>query len=739
MNSTVKVLLLIVCVLMYASIVRCASVSKNSIDENQTDIHSIPSNYQLAECKCTGGKCVFENGEESFASAHLNMVFSIKDLVKLVNAEKVPIALSHAVCVAGPCSTKPCQNGGTCTVDGQSFKCDCKPPFTGNTCEIGPCSSNPCQNEGTCAVEGQSFKCECKSPFSGKNCETECDCKNGKCRVTENNEVICECLPEYGKYDDVCTACDCGTGANCTFDVGFFSTEKYCLCPDGRKLKNQRCEDPCNNSPCKNGGTCKVEGKKFKCACKPPYLGDLCERDLCSENPCKNSGTCKISGTTFQCNCKQPYSGELCEKDPCTDNPCKNGGTCKREKIPSNALVGAPFYGDTCEKDPCTDNPCKNEGICMTEKNSFKCICRKPFYGETCEKDPCTIKPCKNGGTCTLDKDSFRYPCTIKPCKNGGTCALDKDSFRCNCRVPYFGDTCEKDPCSANPCKNGGTCNVDKNSFKCSCKTPYFGNNCDKDPCTVSPCRNGGTCKLFENSFKCDCKVPYTGNTCEKDPCSNNPCKNGGTCRRDKDSFMCDCQNPFYGKTCEEDGVNSSTSMSSHPATVISSTKPTTKKPASCTKYGDCLNEGICKRTEDQENFCECLPHFGGTICEMFLPCVSLDQSCRAKGAVCKVAGMEAICECPPDKAFHQKSGMCEDICDSRKCAHGKCEIDGRNYKCNCDEGYIGTHCDKMVKKEHENFVPWFTVIASINLVMCLLLIGVLCLVCQIQRFIKTQ
>ncbi|GIY01333.1 hypothetical protein CEXT_491731 [Caerostris extrusa] len=49
---------------MYASIVRCASVSKNSIEENQTDIHSIHSNSQLPECKCTGEKCVFENGEE---------------------------------------------------------------------------------------------------------------------------------------------------------------------------------------------------------------------------------------------------------------------------------------------------------------------------------------------------------------------------------------------------------------------------------------------------------------------------------------------------------------------------------------------------------------------------------------------------------------------------------------------------------------------------------------------------
>ncbi|GIY09782.1 neurogenic locus Notch protein, partial [Caerostris extrusa] len=90
-----------------------------------------------------------------------------------------------------------------------------------------------------------------------------CDCENGKCRINKF-EVICECLPEYGKYKDACKACDCGTGANCTFDVGFWSTDKYCLDP----LQQQS----------QNGGTCKDEGKELKCACKSPYLGDLCER-----------------------------------------------------------------------------------------------------------------------------------------------------------------------------------------------------------------------------------------------------------------------------------------------------------------------------------------------------------------------------------------------------------------------------------------------------------------------------
>lgn len=36
-----------------------------------------------------------------------------------------------------PCSSNPCQNGGKCTIEGQTYKCECKPPYTGNECEIG--------------------------------------------------------------------------------------------------------------------------------------------------------------------------------------------------------------------------------------------------------------------------------------------------------------------------------------------------------------------------------------------------------------------------------------------------------------------------------------------------------------------------------------------------------------------------------------------------------------------------
>ena len=69
-----------------------------------------------------------------------------------------------------PCSTNPCQHGGTCT--SVVLTCDLRPTgYTGDNCEIEP--SDPCStvlHGGTCLIH---HTCDCPTGYTGDNCEIE--------------------------------------------------------------------------------------------------------------------------------------------------------------------------------------------------------------------------------------------------------------------------------------------------------------------------------------------------------------------------------------------------------------------------------------------------------------------------------------------------------------------------------------------------------------------------------------
>lgn len=72
------------------------------------------------------------------------------------------LSLRIAYLAATPCQPNPCQNGGVCSPQGNTFSCQCPPTYMGRCCEIrittttpyDPCRQSPCRNGGTCIPTG---------------------------------------------------------------------------------------------------------------------------------------------------------------------------------------------------------------------------------------------------------------------------------------------------------------------------------------------------------------------------------------------------------------------------------------------------------------------------------------------------------------------------------------------------------------------------------------------------------
>lgn len=60
----------------------------------------------------------------------------------------------------------------TCTVDAAQQKhiCTCKTGYSGEHCEVGPCTAAPCKNGGTCTNDAASYRCNCPRGWSGPTC-----------------------------------------------------------------------------------------------------------------------------------------------------------------------------------------------------------------------------------------------------------------------------------------------------------------------------------------------------------------------------------------------------------------------------------------------------------------------------------------------------------------------------------------------------------------------------------------
>lgn len=233
------------------------------------------------------------------------------------------------------------QDGGIPDVTPDTGKTDTIPPVDttpkvdttpGPEVQVTPCTSNPCQNGGTCSVSGTSFVCACtahrdpatscatcSTGWTGADCNTpvvvdlcagvvcddslfcngteSCDPSTGKC--IHQNVPSCG---THGSCNESTDSCSCDTnfgGPSCTqCAAGTIGTYPNCTA------------DPCTPNPCGgNGGSCSVSGSNPVCAC----TGHWNSATLCT--------TCSAGWTGTDCNTPVVT-------DPCAGITCSNHGTC---------------------------------------------------------------------------------------------------------------------------------------------------------------------------------------------------------------------------------------------------------------------------------------------------------------------------------------------------------------------------------------------------------------------------
>ncbi|XP_042302488.1 signal peptide, CUB and EGF-like domain-containing protein 2 isoform X2 [Sceloporus undulatus] len=378
-----------------------------------------------------------------------------------------------------------CHPDAICQNTPKSYKCMCKPGYSGDgkICE----DIDECDNDfnGGCVHEcfniPGNYRCACYDGFmlarNGHNCldTDECLLNNGGCQhVCVNTVGSYECFCNDGFFlsDNQHTCIHRSEeGLSCmNKDHGCAHICKEapkggvsCECRPGFELaRNQRdCSLTCNHG---NGGcqhSCEDTDDGPVCGCHSEYTmhssGKLClERDEVTTDISENNAT---AGADVDKRVKRRLLMETCAvNNGGCDRTCKDTSTGVHCSCPVGFTL--QFDGKTCKDiDECQANNGGCDHFCRNTIGSFDCSCRKGFKLLTDEK------LCQD-----IDECAFERTCDHMCINHPGT-------FECTCKKGYtlFGFThCgDINECSIN---NGGcqhTCINTLGNYQCHCNSGH--------------------------------------------------------------------------------------------------------------------------------------------------------------------------------------------------------------------------------------------------------------------------
>ncbi|XP_077300380.1 cubilin homolog [Arctopsyche grandis] len=361
-----------------------------------------------------------------------------------------------------------------------------------------------------------------------------------------------------------------------------------------KNIESALAKNECASTPCKNGGTCIDNYKRFWCICPDTWQGsdcsidvNECDRFAATDLGCQNNAICINKDGGYECVCQPRWYGVHCTKKTMACSSSSNS--------------------ETCGHGVCVDGPTNDSFSCVCDQgwttNGLTPEC-KVDVNECLTANPCSqvpYVPCINVpgsfycGSCPAGYSGTGYICgDINECliDNGGCsssplvqCINTLGSRMCGpCPPGYEGDglVCTfKGICRIN---NGGchplaACSdnpsISSTYVLCSCRSGYTGtgygiNGCVQSSgatsaprvtelipihCNPNPCVHG-KCIDTPDGHICQCDSGYMGRMCEMldNPCTIQPCKNGGTCIRDiteEQGFRCECTSQYTGPRCD--------------------------------------------------------------------------------------------------------------------------------------------------------------------------------------------